>query len=113
MKAGPRASRPSTESLRAPDRRRLYEQLAARLLDYAEDTGLGVGDRLPSERDLAEALQVSRASGRQATVALEERGTREGRHGDGIDRRSLPNDQGHRMERRTQRHRRPGSREAG
>ena len=49
MKAGPRASRPSTESLRAPDRRRLYEQLAARLLDYVEVTGLGVGDRLPSE----------------------------------------------------------------
>src|SRR5215469_18037829 len=71
MTAGPRPSRPSTEALRAPDRRRLYEQLVARLLDYVEVTGLKVGDRLPSERDLAGALQVSRASVRQATVALE------------------------------------------
>src|SRR5215470_284056 len=84
MRAGQRAGRPSTESLRAPDRRRLYEQLADRLLDYVEVTGLAVGDRLPSERELAQALQVSRASVRQATVALEVSGTLEVRHGDGI-----------------------------
>ncbi len=102
-----RADRPSTESLRAPDRRRLYEQLAARLLDYVEVTGLAVGDRLPSERDLAQALQVSRASVRQATVALEVRGTLEVRHGDGIYLRSMPNDSGHLMELMTQRHRLP------
>jgi GntR family transcriptional repressor for pyruvate dehydrogenase complex len=107
MRAGQRASRPGTESLRAPDRRRLYEQLAARLLDYVEVTGLAVGDRLPSERDLAQALQVSRASVRQATVALEVRGTLEVRHGDGIYLRSLPNDSGHLMELMTQRHRLP------
>src|SRR6202047_36746 len=112
MKAGPRASRPSTESRRAPDRRRLYEQLAARLLDYVEVTGLGVGDRLPSERDLAEALQVSRASVRQATVALEVRGTLEVRHGDGIYLKSLPSDSGHLMELMTQRHRLPAILEA-
>src|SRR5260370_25955985 len=94
MRAGQRASRPSTESLRAPDRRRLYEQLAARLLDYVEVTGLAVGDRLPSERELAEALQVSRASVRQATVALQARGPLERCHGDGIYLRSLPNDSG-------------------
>jgi GntR family transcriptional repressor for pyruvate dehydrogenase complex len=107
VRAGQRAGRPSTESLRAPDRRRLYEQLAARLLDFVEVTGLGVGDRLPSERDLAEALQVSRASVRQATVALEVRGTLEVRHGDGIYLRSLPSDSGHLMELMTQRHRLP------
>src|ERR1039457_1092945 len=107
MRAGERAGRPSTQFLRAPDRRRLYEQLAARLLDYVEVTGLVIGDRLPSERDLAEALQVSRASVRQATVALEVRGTLEVRHGDGIYLRSLPNDSGHLMELMTQRHRLP------
>lgn len=112
MPAGQRVGRPSTESLRAPDRRRLYEQLAARLLDYVEVTGLAVGDRLPSERDLAEALQVSRASVRQATVALEVRGTLEVRHGDGIYLRSLPNDSGHLMELMTQRHRLPAILEA-
>ena len=83
-------NRPSTETLRAPDRQRLYEQLVARLLDYVEITGLSVGDRLPSERDLARALQVSRASVRQATVALEVRGTLEVRHGDGIYLRARP-----------------------
>src|SRR5712671_1672343 len=105
MPASQRASRPSTEALRAPDRRRLYEQLAARLLDYVEVTGLRVGGRLPSERDLADALQVSRASVRQATIALEVRGTLEVRHGDGIYLRSLPNDSGHLMELMTRRHR--------
>lgn len=86
--------RPSTETLRAPDRQRLYEQLVARLLDYVEITGLSVGDRLPSERDLAQALQVSRASVRQATVALEVRGTLEVRHGDGIYLRARPSGNG-------------------
>jgi GntR family transcriptional regulator, transcriptional repressor for pyruvate dehydrogenase complex len=104
--------RPSTEALRAPDRRRLYEQLAARLLDYVEVTGLKVGDRLPSERDLAAALQVSRASVRQATVALEVRGTLEVRHGDGIYLRSQPSDSGHLMELMTRRHRLPAILEA-
>jgi len=112
MSVNRRAIRPSTEALRAPDRRRLYEQLAARLLDYIEVTGLGIGDRLPSERDLAQALQVSRASVRQATVALEVRGTLEVRHGDGIYLRSLPNDSGRLMELTTQRHRLPAILEA-
>src|SRR5713226_9512310 len=107
MPASQRASRPSTEALRAPDRRRLYEQLAAKLIDYVEVTGLRVGDRLPSERDLAQALKVSRASVRQATVALEVRGTLEVRHGDGIYLRALPNDSGRLMELMTQRHRLP------
>jgi GntR family transcriptional repressor for pyruvate dehydrogenase complex len=112
MPAGQRASRPSTEALRAPDRSRLYEQLAAKLIDYVEVTGLRVGDRLPSERDLAEALKVSRASVRQATVALEVRGTLEVRHGDGMYLRSLPNDSKHLMELMTQRHRLPAILEA-
>src|SRR5215467_15449473 len=112
MRAGQRPGRPSTEALRAPDRRRLYEQLAARLLDYVEVTGLRVGDRLPSERDLAEALRVSRASVRQATVALEVRGTLEVRHGDGIYLRSRPSDSGHLMELMTRRHRLPAILEA-
>jgi GntR family transcriptional repressor for pyruvate dehydrogenase complex len=111
MPASQRASRPGIEALRAPQRRRLYEQLAARLIDYVEVTGLEVGERLPSERDLAEALRVSRASVRQATVALEVRGTLEVRHGDGIYLRSLPNDPD-RLELLTQRHRLPAILEA-
>jgi GntR family transcriptional regulator, transcriptional repressor for pyruvate dehydrogenase complex len=71
-----------------------------------------VGDRLPSERDLASALQVSRASVRQATIALEVRGTLEVRHGDGIYLRSLSSDSGHQMELMTKRHRLPAILEA-
>jgi GntR family transcriptional repressor for pyruvate dehydrogenase complex len=103
----PQRSRPSTASLRAPDRSRLYEQLAARLIDYVEITGLSVGDRLPSERDLAQALQVSRASVRQATIALEVRGTLEVRHGDGIYLRALPSGAEHVVELLKRRHRLP------
>jgi GntR family transcriptional repressor for pyruvate dehydrogenase complex len=98
---------PSTESLRAPDRRRLYEQLVQRLIDYVEVTGMQAGERLPSERDLAQALHVSRASVRQATVALEVRGIFEVRHGDGIYLKSAPGDSAHVMELLTRRHRLP------
>lgn len=112
MAVSQRSRGPSTEALRAPDRRRLYEQLAARLLDYIEVTGLRVGDRLPSERDLASALQVSRASVRQATVALEVRGTLEVRHGDGIYLRSQASDSGRLMDLMTKRHRLPAILEA-
>ncbi|MHB1784738.1 MAG: FadR/GntR family transcriptional regulator [Acidimicrobiales bacterium] len=65
-------------------RLRLYEELAQRLIDFVADTGLKPGDRLPTERELAERLEVSRATVRQATVALEVQGIVEVRHGDGI-----------------------------
>ena len=107
MPASQHTGPPSTESLRAPDRRRLYEQLVQRLLDYVEVTGLVAGDRLPSERDLAQALHVSRASVRQATVALEVRGIFEVRHGDGIYLKSAPRDSAQVMELLTRRHRLP------
>lgn len=68
----------------APDRRRLYEQLVQQLRLYIEVNGLQPGARLPSERELAAELRVSRASVRQATIALEVGGLLEVRHGDGI-----------------------------
>lgn len=76
-------------SLRALERVRLYEQLVSQLLDYIEVSALRPGDRLPSERELASDLRVSRASLRQATVALEVQGVVEIRHGGGIYLRSL------------------------
>ncbi|MFE6488584.1 FadR/GntR family transcriptional regulator, partial [Streptomyces sp. NPDC057757] len=45
--------------------------------------GLGAGDRLPPERDLAARLGVSRASVKQAIVVLEVQGLVEVRHGGG------------------------------
>ena len=64
-------------------RARLYEQLVEHLLEYVESAGLGPGDRLPPERELAEQLGVSRASVSQALVALEVEGLVDVRHGDG------------------------------
>ena len=80
---------PDTSSLRAPEGRRLYEQLEQLLRVYVQELGLRPGDRLPSERVLAAALKVSRVSLRQATVSLEVQGLLEVRHGGGIYVRSL------------------------
>lgn len=85
----PADGEPDTSSLRAPERGRLYEQLELSLRAYVQERGLQPGDRLPSERALANALKVSRVSLRQATVSLEVQGLLEVRHGGGIYVRSL------------------------
>lgn len=72
-----------TDPLRRVTRPRLYEEIAERLGSYIKRMDLKTGDRLPPERQLAERLGVSRASIRQATVALEVRGMLEVRQGNG------------------------------
>ncbi len=57
--------------LRPVQRARLYEQLVERLLTFVAQEGLLPGQRLPPERELSARLGVSRASVRQAIVALE------------------------------------------
>ena len=74
----------SAPGLLRVSRLRLYELLAERLLDHVERAGLRAGDRLPAERLLAEQFGVSRASVRQALVALEVKGVVEVRHGGGV-----------------------------
>ncbi|WP_434995512.1 FadR/GntR family transcriptional regulator [Arthrobacter sp. Ld5] len=64
-------------------RPRLYEQLVEQLLGYIESAKLRPGDLLPSERDLAERLGVSRATLAQALVALEVLGVIDVHHGTG------------------------------
>lgn len=64
-------------------RTRLYEQVAEQIASWIDSNGLGVGDRLPPERDLAPRLGVSRATLAQALVALEVIGVVAVRHGDG------------------------------
>lgn len=73
-----------SDSLRPIARPRLYEQVMAQLRDHVEGQGLRAGDRLPSERELAERLRVSRASVKQAIVVLEVQGLVESRHGGGV-----------------------------
>lgn len=83
-----------TDALRPMAARpRLYEQVLDRLRAYVAEGGLRAGDRLPTERDLAARLGVSRASVKQAIVVLEVQGLVEARHGggtylmrDGLDR---------------------------
>ena len=64
-------------------RSRLYEQVAEQITAWIADNGLGPGDRLPPERELATRLGVSRATLSQALVALEVIGVVAVRHGDG------------------------------
>lgn len=71
-------------ALRPVHRPRLYEQLVERLLAFVSEDGLEPGQRLPTERDLAKRLGVSRASVAQAVVALEVQGVLGVRQGDGI-----------------------------
>ncbi|MYW65511.1 FCD domain-containing protein [Streptomyces sp. SID8379] len=73
-----------TDALRPMGARpRLYEQVLDRLRAYVAEGGLRAGDRLPTERDLAARLGVSRASVKQAIVVLEVQGLVEVRHGGG------------------------------
>ncbi len=64
-------------------RPRLYERLVEQLLGFISSTGLGPGDLLPAERDLAERMGVSRATLAQALVALEVLGVIDVQHGTG------------------------------
>jgi GntR family uxuAB operon transcriptional repressor len=63
---------------------RLYRQVADRIQALIASEGIGAGERLPSERDLAIKLEVSRASLREALIALELSGVIEVRGGSGV-----------------------------
>ena len=60
-----------------------YEQIAERLAGDIRSGLLAPGERLPSERDLARTLEVSRASVREALASLALQGVVETRHGAG------------------------------
>ncbi|MES1263242.1 MAG: GntR family transcriptional regulator, partial [Peristeroidobacter soli] len=51
--------------------RRLYERIARKLAKAIEDGVYEVGNRLPSERELAQAFEVSRPTVREAIIAIE------------------------------------------
>jgi GntR family transcriptional regulator, transcriptional repressor for pyruvate dehydrogenase complex len=62
----------------------LYEEVVERLRTFIDVQQLRPGDRLLSERELAQRLGVSRTSVRQAMTALKVAGLVEIRHGDGV-----------------------------
>lgn len=63
--------------------KRIYEEIIEQIRILVTEGHLHPGDRLPSERDLAEQLNVSRASVREALSALELMGLLEIRSGEG------------------------------
>jgi len=63
---------------------RLYRMIADQIAGRIRRGDFGVGARLPAERDLAEQLQVSRASVREALIALEIEGYVDVRVGTGV-----------------------------
>ena len=69
-----------TTSFRALQR---YEQIAERLAADIRSGLIAPGERLPSERELARTLEVSRASVREALAALQLQGVVETRKGAG------------------------------
>jgi len=74
----------SGDALQPIQRSPLYEQVVERLREFIDVEELKPGDRLMSERELAERLGVSRTSVRQALTVLRVQGLVEIRHGDGV-----------------------------
>lgn len=68
----------------AADPRKLRQQIANAIAVSIRDGRYGLGQRLPSERDLAEDYKVSRPTIREAMIILEARGLVEARHGAGV-----------------------------
>ena len=69
--------------LRAVKKTRIYEDIVSQIRELIADGRLKSGDQLPSERELSEMFQVSRASVREAIRALESMGLIEIRSGEG------------------------------
>jgi DNA-binding FadR family transcriptional regulator len=72
------------------DAQKLYQQIARRIAASIEDGRYAPGDRLPSERELADDLGVSRPTIRDAMIALEFQGLVEARQGSGVYVKAAP-----------------------
>ena len=78
-----RPLRPSPSILQ-PDGRKLYQQAAASIAAAIQRGDFRPGQRIPSERELADEHGVSRPTIREALIALEVTGLVWSRHGSGI-----------------------------
>lgn len=66
-----------------PEQRKVYQEILLAINNLIKEDGLKPGDRLPSERELAERLRVGRSSVREALRALELLGLITTRRGEG------------------------------
>jgi len=78
-----------SEALRRPvlnmqSKSKLYQKLADAIAGTIRSGQYAVGDRLPTERELAQQYGVSRPTLREALIALEITGMIEAKHGHGI-----------------------------
>lgn len=64
--------------------KRLYRQIADKMLDLIESGEYPAGSRLPAERELAERFGVSRPTIREAVIALEAKGRVAVKTGSGV-----------------------------
>lgn len=80
----------SGQSTPAPESGRRYVRVAQDVLSTIASGRYAAGDRLPTDRELAAQQEVSRATAREAVLALELIGVVEVRHGDGVYLRSGP-----------------------
>jgi DNA-binding FadR family transcriptional regulator len=71
-------------NLEAVSTQRLYRVIAEKIAEKIRSGEFPAGGRLPAERELAEILQVSRSSVREALIALELSGYVEVRVGSGV-----------------------------
>lgn len=78
-----RPIQPGTPDFRG-GRRKLYQQAATEIADAIQRGDYRPGQRIPSERELAEEHKVSRPTIREALIALEVSGLIRSRHGSGI-----------------------------
>lgn len=76
--------------LRAIKKTRIHEEVFSQIRELIGEGRLKAGDQLPSERELAETFQVSRASVREALRALESQGLIVSRTGAGNFVAELP-----------------------
>jgi GntR family hexuronate regulon transcriptional repressor len=67
-----------------PDTQKLYQQIARAIAAAIADGRYVPGDKLPSERELADQFGVSRPTVRDAMIALEFQGLVEARQGSGV-----------------------------
>ncbi len=67
-----------------PDPQKLYQQVARSIAASIAEGRYTAGDRLPSERGLADSFGVSRPTIRDAMIALEFQGLVEARQGSGV-----------------------------
>ncbi|SJL84017.1 FCD domain-containing protein [Vibrio palustris] len=73
---------------------RLYQEVGLQLQTRISQGEFDIGDRLPPERDIAQAFNVSRSVVREAIIMLELQGLVEVRKGSGVYITHLPQDNG-------------------